>query len=433
MKVNKENEIDKQIADKLRRKLNSVPEQEYVAGSWENFKAVSAANSAMLRRARTIRFYRYSAIGVAAMLLIGLFLFTSDNQFFKVSESSLSKPIAVVENPFQDIESSELVIDTPVLAVETPALDKSIKSISSKVFLAKQRESIKSASNKRVAQTREEVLQTSESAQAKENSANKEIEAKESVANKESEAFKNSANKESNALANNHKEALITNNNNQIFQNDSKQLDKKPLRFGVNISPGFNSSSTNSGNSLNYSGGVTLDISIAKNLQISTGVQIEHNNVGAESQVRTMGVEPGHIDAVLTNLDIPLNITWHFFSDKNTSYYISGGFSSLAYLNEKYTTTSYSHQIKANTVAQSGDEQLTTYRIENVESVKTTTISSPNALDVAGRVNLIFGYEQKLSPKLNLHIEPFIKIPLTGLASENMRFTTGGVTFKVSF
>lgn len=430
MKVNKENEIDKQIADKLRRKLNSMPEQEYVAGSWENFKAVSAANSAILRRARTIRFYRYSAIGVAAILLVGLFLFISDN----LSKTAIITPIAVVENPFQDIESLELVIDTPVLAVETPALDKSIKSISSKVLLANQRERARSANNKRITQTRKEVLQASESAQAINSvQLSESAQAKESSANKESEAFKNSANKEGNALANNHKEALISSNNNQIFQNDSKQLDKKPLRFGVNISPGFNSTSTNSGNSLNYSGGVTMDISIAKNLQISTGVQIEHNNVGAESQVRTMGVEPGHIDAVLTNLDIPLNITWHFFSDKNTSYYISGGFSSLAYLNEKYTTTSYSHQIKANTVAQSGDEQLTTYRIENVEIVKTTTISSPNTLDVAGRVNLIFGYEQKLSPKLNLHIEPFIKIPLTGLASENMRFTTGGVTFKVSF
>lgn len=430
MKVNKENEIDKQIADKLRRKLNSIPEQEYVAGSWENFKAVSAANSAILRRARTIRFYRYSAIGVAAILLVGLFLFISDN----LSKTAIITPIAVVENPFQDIESLELVIDTPVLAVETPALDKSIKSISSKVLLANQRERARSANNKRITQTRKEVLQASESAQAINSvQLSESAQAKESSANKESEAFKNSANKEGNALANNHKEALISSNNNQIFQNDSKQLDKKPLRFGVNISPGFNSTSTNSGNSLNYSGGVTMDISIAKNLQISTGVQIEHNNVGAESQVRTMGVEPGHIDAVLTNLDIPLNITWHFFSDKNTSYYISGGFSSLAYLNEKYTTTSYSHQIKANTVAQSGDEQLTTYRIENVEIVKTTTISSPNTLDVAGRVNLIFGYEQKLSPKLNLHIEPFIKIPLTGLASENMRFTTGGVTFKVSF
>jgi len=142
---------------------------------------------------------------------------------------------------------------------------------------------------------------------------------------------------------------------------------------------------------------------------------------------------PGHIDAVLTNLDIPINITWHFFTDKSKSYYVSGGLSSLAYLNEKYTTTSYSHQIKANTVASSGNERLTTYKIENVESVKTTTASPSNSMDLAGRVNLIFGYEQRLSSKLNLHIEPFIKIPLSGLASENMRFTTGGVTFKISF
>jgi hypothetical protein len=56
-----------------------------------------------------------------------------------------------------------------------------------------------------------------------------------------------------------------------------------------------------------------------------------------------------------------------------------------------------------------------------------------NTLDLAGRLNLIFGYRQRISPTLNLHVEPFVKIPLSGLASENIRFTTGGVTFKVSF
>lgn len=408
--MNKENKIDKLIVDKLRERVNSLPDEGYVAGAWESFKAVNAAHISKMRRARTIRIYGYSTVGVAAMLLIGLFLYTTDSQYFNLSKPSYSNSISVIEN-------IHIATKTPALAVNRPNLDIPIKKIVSRFYMSEQREAAIERNAQAIKET--EIAVNTEDTSAL-NKATLAVNENETSLLKDSSAF----NKEN---------GLALNSNNRVFQNDSRRKDKKAVRFGVNISPGFNSTSTNSGSTLNYSGGITLDVTIAKNLQISTGVQLEHNNVVGESPAKVLGMTPSNIDAVLTNLDIPINITWHFFSDKSRSYYVSGGVSSLAYLNEKYTTTSYDNQIKNNTVSAAGEDQLTTYRIVNVETVRTNTVSSPNALDVAGRLNLILGYEQKLSSKLNLHIEPFIKIPLTGLASENMRFTTGGVTFKISF
>jgi len=136
--------------------------------------------------------------------------------------------------------------------------------------------------------------------------------------------------------------------------------------------------------------------------------------------------------ASLTNLDIPVNITWKLSGYKKTSYYVGAGLSALAYLRENYTTTTRTQLLRENT-AFDGDEFISTYRLETVERVTTSSGSPSGFFDFGGRVNLIFGVEQRLTPKLNLNIEPFMKIPVSGLATKNMIYTTGGVTFKVTF
>ena len=414
--MNNERDIDKIIADKLRKSIDSMPAQEYEQGAWEHFKVVNAAH---IKKQRRIRIYRYSTIGVAAMLFIGLFLLNLGNENVGKSKSFLSEFIALVKNPVSVIEIPALDLDNP------------ITNISSRAFMAQQREAVLTTESQTGTTQEIITLPIEEASALKEAIANTEKIAQtteETSAIKEKEITTQTTRKIATI-----KEVEASKENNTVFESDSRGVDAKLLRFGVNISPGFNSTSFNSGSTFNYSGGVTMDIAIAKNLQISTGLQIEHQKVDGKVRGAVAELVPGHIDAVLTNLDIPLNLTWHFFTDKSRSYYVSGGFSSLAYLDEKYTTTSYNDQLRANTVVSSADEQITTYRIENVETVRTTTVSPSNSFEVAGRINLILGYEQKLSSKLNLHIEPFIKIPLTGLASENMRFTTGGVTFKISF
>ena len=74
-----------------------------------------------------------------------------------------------------------------------------------------------------------------------------------------------------------------------------------------------------------------------------------------------------------------------------------------------------------------------TYQLENVKTTEQTTEEPLNTFDFASRVNIIFGFEQHLSSKLFLHVEPYLKIPISEQATQNIKYTTGGITCKISF
>lgn len=205
---------------------------------------------------------------------------------------------------------------------------------------------------------------------------------------------------------------------------------KRKIRFGVNFSPGVNSTSTSS--AFNYSGGINADIALFSEFRLSTGLQVEHQSVVNNNPGYYPGSPEGQTKADLIDLDLPLNITWKFLIRKSTCYYISGGISSMVYLSEKYTNTSYTRKMVA-VVEVSGDMENIVFQVENIKATEMETETPFNTFDFAGRVNILFGLEQHLSSKLFLHIEPYLKIPVSGLATQNMRYTTSGITCKISF
>ncbi|MCK9303996.1 MAG: hypothetical protein M0P27_01190, partial [Bacteroidales bacterium] len=110
------------------------------------------------------------------------------------------------------------------------------------------------------------------------------------------------------------------------------------------------------------------------------------------------------------------------------------GISSVAYLSEKYTTTTYSQELREFALtAGAGPEEDKIYRLEQVEATSTRSVPKPDDMNIAGRINLSIGFKREITPNLTLHIEPYLKIPVTGLATEKLRFTTSGVTCKISF
>jgi hypothetical protein len=209
--------------------------------------------------------------------------------------------------------------------------------------------------------------------------------------------------------------------------------DDRRLHFGVNFSPGLNATGGAGDPAMSYSGGVNMDVKIAKRLSLSTGLQFERNSVESVSRSPEGVMPSSHTSATISNLDIPLNITWNFMNDRSGSYYVSGGVSTLAYLGEEYSTTSYRQEVRGATLAMEEGAGVTTYSMHNVETVSSTSVPPYSGVDFAGRVNLMLGYSYRISPQLRVHVEPYVKIPLSGLASREIRYTTGGVTFKVSF
>lgn len=204
----------------------------------------------------------------------------------------------------------------------------------------------------------------------------------------------------------------------------------KKVRFGVNFSPGVTTTSTVS--SFNYSGGLSADFDLSRHFGLSTGLQVEHQNVKNQATDNPSWMPAGQSEAVLVGIDLPVNITWKFLVRKSMCYYVSSGISSVAYLSEKYITTSYTQKM-VGVVNTTGGAQTVDYKLENVESTEQKKEDPLNSFDFAGKVNIIFGLEQHLSSKIYLHVEPYVKIPITGLATRELKFTTSGVTCKISF
>jgi hypothetical protein len=140
-----------------------------------------------------------------------------------------------------------------------------------------------------------------------------------------------------------------------------------------------------------------------------------------------------HENFSLTNLDIPVNIKWHISQTKSEGFYLSGGISSVACLEGDVNTTSYRQELRESQMSSISGPDKTVYKLEMVETKYKDEINSAGKFDFAGRINLMFGYSRTISPKLKLHLEPYFKIPISGTLNREIRFTTTGITCKISF
>lgn len=424
--MNQENErdLDKRIADLIKDKIVGRESGEYIPGAWEGFLSQRAAHARKIR----MLVYRLSSAAAVLIVLAGLF-------FLDTNDSTTPKVLVVQKSDLVEPIVLDSAVDAQPLIAEAIAeagMDN-VKKVDAQNPTGESRSKTATHPVTEAGKQSKPATQTQTQTQPQVQS-----QAQSQVQSQAQSQSQPSTQTQNNSQPKNETQAqprrITDAEQGQTTLGRYREKDRRTLRFGVNVSPGFNSSSGSSG-SFNYSGGVSLDIAIAKNVSISTGVQIEHQDV--ESRTSDGGgraaMPASYTDATLTNLDIPINVTWRFHTAGSGSYYVSGGVSTLAYVDEKYTNTSYRQEVQANVMFDSPDKSMVTYKIENVEVVKELEPSPSNAFDVAGRLNLMIGYEQRISPRLNLHIEPFVKIPLSGLASQNIRFTTGGVTFKVSF
>jgi hypothetical protein len=405
---------DKEIGEVIKEALNGH-EESYIEGAWETFTS---------KRKRRALIYRLSASGVAAAILLGLIIIGTLNQPLPQTLTAQKEPVKVIEPPQQ------IVNEVPGQVTAVAESQPSSISVMGQAKISPA--SAGSSTGSSVSSTKTAVSST-KTAVSSTNIIAQNTEIKEAVEVKAAavtESQKQPTNQYNNQPLTQLNSLSTTESSPQSSQRDSKLGSGRRVRIGVNVAPGFNT--TADASAFNYSGGINVEIPLSKKLQISTGVSLEHSNVDERSSLKNAAVPSYQTIASLTNLDIPINITWKITSYKKTSYYVGAGLSALAYLSENYTTTTRTQLLRENT-SFDGDEYISTYRLETIERVTTSSGSPSSAFDIGGRVNLVFGVEQRLTPKLNLSIEPFMKIPVSGLATKNMIYTTGGVTFKVTF
>jgi len=192
-------------------------------------------------------------------------------------------------------------------------------------------------------------------------------------------------------------------------------------------------------NQLNFGAGFTSDIRLSRNLKLSTGLSIASNSLdydsgqdvpeSAASSFNSVAPSTGQnasrdlttitrYSASLLTLDIPVNIKYEFVPESD-KIYVLAGLSSGTYLNETYgyqyrnfNTASgyYSSQAKAQEIKR----QL-------------------NDFDFARTLNLSFGISTPFGKTQTISFEPFVKYPLGGLGTENLKFGSTGINLKIRF
>lgn len=238
---------------------------------------------------------------------------------------------------------------------------------------------------------------------------------------------------------------------------DTKSAADRKVLYSVYAATYFNYAE-GSKSQINTGAGVSTDIKLAGNFKLSTGLAIGKNTLNYNSQpvqasitqdaVRAASASSSRsgvaYDAVpnpsasqfgfsslkvlsspvvsaynvsLTGLDVPINLKYEFNPAKTDSY-ISAGLSSGTFITETYN---YSYDNSLNALGAS-------------PSIPDASVSrSFTRFDFARTLNLSLGMGYQITKGNRLIIEPFLKYPLSGMGSQDIRFGSGGINLRLKF
>ncbi len=160
--------------------------------------------------------------------------------------------------------------------------------------------------------------------------------------------------------------------------------------------------------------GLQLEYRLAPRWRVAAGVIYSLKNYAATSYdyrpykgYWTTYHRPDQIDATCRMLDLPLSVTFDAWKIKQNQFFVSLGSTSYLMLREnyRYQYATYEYDIEKK---RTGNHWLAT-------------------------VNLSLGLERPITSRLQLRIEPFVKMPLGGVGFGNVRLRTEGVFFTLRY
>lgn len=218
------------------------------------------------------------------------------------------------------------------------------------------------------------------------------------------------------------KDALET----SVQQENDRSKGQGRWAFGVELNSSFTAKK------MNYGAGVATQFKVSDNVSLGTGLVFANLNAANSisdgkfsGSAKRIGIETN-----MKAIDIPLNVIYH----TKKGLYASVGFSSLSVLSEDkafvYETERVEHRFVLDPYSGVGSTQSFVIKENYTESTKEK--------DFKGRSNLIFfnfsvGKIQKIGESTNISIEPFLKVPMGKLSSEDVKLTNAGLRLKFLF
>ncbi|WP_114779481.1 porin family protein [Botryobacter ruber] len=213
----------------------------------------------------------------------------------------------------------------------------------------------------------------------------------------------------------------------QSVEADSSSLNSKTnrrspflssLQVALLVAPDFTTVKLRNPEAISANAGIAVGVPVTNRISILTGVVWANKVYGARPEDYTPSDDywsgrklPTSIDGVCKVLDIPLNVSYRVLEWGKNSFAVQAGLSSYIMLNEKYT---YNY-----------DYSYGSYK-------KTVEIANQNK-HWFGVQNLSVSYSRKLSPVFSVGVEPFVKIPLTGIGAGHIKLTSAGIFLTAGY
>lgn len=212
---------------------------------------------------------------------------------------------------------------------------------------------------------------------------------------------------------------------------------------GVELSSVSNYAAEGTGNSINVGGGISTSWNISKHLSLASGMivarqsmnynqsesmgQLRKNKSGdyaMENSLEMVDLNTAESELEFVGIDIPINVQF-----KLKRLVLSTGFSSIIHIQEKYNY-SYSSNVTNTVYNLSMNRYETQSNVNQVNEQEKSEIFSH--FDFASLVNFAVGYNIPL-PKGAIVIEPYIKLPIGSISSQQVKMGSGGFAFKYYF
>lgn len=134
------------------------------------------------------------------------------------------------------------------------------------------------------------------------------------------------------------------------------------------------------------------------------------------------------VDGFLSGIDIPVEINYNI----SKKLYASAGISGLVVINDnkKYTYVD-NRNVKVSVETNRGalkEDKSVLFSEQNTtnQSMQTPTENTP----FLGFYNISMGYRQKISGRIGVALEPFLKVPMKNVTQENLKYIGTGIRLK---
>jgi hypothetical protein len=208
----------------------------------------------------------------------------------------------------------------------------------------------------------------------------------------------------------------------------------RPLQIGISIAPDLTTVNAYPSDKPGSIFGITLGYQIMNKLSVSTGLLLARKNYEAPgknfhapsgSWINTASnVDLDLVKGQLHMLEIPLNLRYDVNTAGNTLFYVSGGLSSYILKNENCV---YYYQRFGSPRQSPGSPGISYGALPSGNDY-----NNKNFYPFA-TINLGVGVEAIISNSFSIQLEPYIKIPLSGVGYGQVQLNSFGINFAVKY